>query len=544
VRPLKKKVWFLSLFLVFFGIVLILSNVFTHAIFGFDQNGLYFHGPYYMVYMFIPLAFLTIDILYPFIRRASLIREQMLTIQCYSVIIITATLVQWRHPSLLLVSASFVVADFLIVLSFQKTEEIFDSLTGLYGKQSFHYAMTQLIQSHRESQIVLVKISHGDGFVKALGEKFTDNIIIKVAIYLSLLFKERAVYRIAYDTFVLVCSSKEEMNETVTKAKQAFPHSFIIDEKKIETSVSVHYIDAIERLQSYEEWSDVLQLCKEVAKKGESFVGVTHRELSDIRYHKKIEKLLIDAVNDSSLVVNFQPFYDTNKKAFTCAEALVRLQGQADQLLTPSLFLPIAKESVLIHNLDMVMCEKSLTLLEKLKFQYPSFRISCNLSKYDFITPDFVGEILALMSHHDVDPYHLIFELNETIDYLTPHLENTLSRLQASGVNLLMDDFGTGYSNLQSVMTLPFNFYKINRSLLLLCEENQQYQVLIAGLVTAIKAIGKEIIVEGVENEAQARLAMRMGIHLQQGFFYARPLSESDFYALLKNPPTFDMLDT
>jgi len=543
VRPLKKKIWFLSFALVTFGLLLIITNIFTHAIFVFDSQGLYSHGSYYMLYMIVPLSFLTIDIIYPLIRRASLIRDQIITIQCYSVIVIIATLVQWRFPSLLLVSASFVAADFLIVLSFQKSEEIFDSLTGLYGKQSFNNTLTHLIESQKESQIVLLKVSHISGYMKALGEKFTDNLIVQMSMYLSRLFHKKALYRIAYDTFVIVCEGKDEMDAIMAKAHKAFPHSFDINDKEIETLVSVHYIDSIEQLQSYEEWSDVLQLCEEVAKRGESFVGVTHREISDIRYHKMIEKLLADAIQDSSLIVNFQPFYDTNKKAFTRAEALVRLEGENGKLFTPSLFLPIAKESVLIHNLDMLMCEKSLALLEKLKLQYPSFMISCNLSKFDFITQDIVGEIQELIDSYDVDLHHLIFELNETIDYLTPHLESMLLHLKASGVNLLMDDFGSGYSNLKSVITLPFDFYKINRSLLLLCEENQQYQVLIAGLVTAIKAIGKDIIVEGVENEAQARLAMSMGIHLQQGFFYSKPLGESDFFAFLKNPPTFDCFD-
>ena len=102
----------------------------------------------------------------------------------------------------------------------------------------------------------------------------------------------------------------------------------------------------------------------------------------------------------------------------------------------------------------------------------------------------------------------------------------TLRRLDRMGVRTALDDFGTGYSSLAYLQRLPIGSLKIDRSFvsgLVLGPAG----VAGGGLVPIVDAIaamgrtlGKTVVAEGVETEAQARYLQRIGVQRVQGYHY------------------------
>ncbi len=57
--------------------------------------------------------------------------------------------------------------------------------------------------------------------------------------------------------------------------------------------------------------------------------------------------------------------------------------------------------------------------------------------------------------------------------------------------------------------------------------------IIISSVVNMTKELGFDIIAEGVETKEQADLLASMGCEKIQGFYYARPVPETDFCAML-----------
>ena len=90
-----------------------------------------------------------------------------------------------------------------------------------------------------------------------------------------------------------------------------------------------------------------------------------------------------------------------------------------------------------------------------------------------------------------------------------------------------MDDFGTGYSSLGYLTYVPVDIIKIDKSLV------DNYLVdgkdsVIKNIVSLMHDLGKDIIIEGVEEEWQFKKLQDFGADVIQGFYFSEPLSSDD----------------
>jgi EAL domain-containing protein (putative c-di-GMP-specific phosphodiesterase class I) len=104
-----------------------------------------------------------------------------------------------------------------------------------------------------------------------------------------------------------------------------------------------------------------------------------------------------------------------------------------------------------------------------------------------------------------------------------------MSALAALGVTLSIDDFGTGYSSLAYLKRFPIQRLKIDRSFV----QGLPGAASDAGIANAIvqmgRALGLQVIAEGVETEAQRDFLAQAGCHEFQGFLFAPPLRPEEF---------------
>lgn len=119
----------------------------------------------------------------------------------------------------------------------------------------------------------------------------------------------------------------------------------------------------------------------------------------------------------------------------------------------------------------------------------------------------------------------------------TKRAEAIVSSLTDYGVRFFMDDFGTGYSNLSCVLGLPFEYIKLDRSLIAPLPDDPQADLMVRTLIQLFHGLGKRLIAEGVETASQAELLCRCGADSIQGFYYARPMPEGDFIRFLSTAP-------
>jgi len=96
-----------------------------------------------------------------------------------------------------------------------------------------------------------------------------------------------------------------------------------------------------------------------------------------------------------------------------------------------------------------------------------------------------------------------------------------------------MDDFGSGYSSLNMLNEAEFNLLKIDM-IFMRNLTNRNKVSLIPYIMDIAKALQMEVLVEGVETQAQLEILKCYGCRYVQGFLYSKPLSIRDFEKLLE----------
>jgi EAL domain-containing protein (putative c-di-GMP-specific phosphodiesterase class I) len=102
-------------------------------------------------------------------------------------------------------------------------------------------------------------------------------------------------------------------------------------------------------------------------------------------------------------------------------------------------------------------------------------------------------------------------------------------------VQLALDDFGAGYSSLGSLQRFPLDLLKLDRALISSLSDSTGAAIVRAAIELG-KALGVNVIAEGIETRAQLDTLRELGCPLGQGFLFARPLPRDQALHLLDGP--------
>ena len=92
-----------------------------------------------------------------------------------------------------------------------------------------------------------------------------------------------------------------------------------------------------------------------------------------------------------------------------------------------------------------------------------------------------------------------------------------------------MDDFGSGYSSLNSLRNAPIDVLKLDMLFLANDTHGKRGATIVQAIVKMAIDIGLSVIAEGVESKEQVEQLKRLGCHVIQGYYYAKPMKVKDF---------------
>jgi EAL domain-containing protein (putative c-di-GMP-specific phosphodiesterase class I) len=97
------------------------------------------------------------------------------------------------------------------------------------------------------------------------------------------------------------------------------------------------------------------------------------------------------------------------------------------------------------------------------------------------------------------------------------------------GLQMSIDDFGTGYSSLSYLKRFPIGKLKIDRSFVMGLPDDESDAGIVRAILQMARALGKTVIAEGVETEAQRQFLQDAGCDEFQGFLFAPALDTLSF---------------
>ncbi len=514
--------------------VIVLLNPFNHFMFVIsNETGYVAHSGEVLIFGIAILYMVMILVIA--IRYRKILSPQLTTVIISYILVYLVFLgIQYLFPSQVLSGTASVLFILILYLYIQNMEMRTDRLTNLLNRAAGEQQLKLLDKQQHPTQLVLISLSDFRTVNGLYGQAFGDAILRLISDYLVNFTNVGSVFRYSGDTFLLIL--KEDSESALIKLKEIrdrFKKSFTVGETTTTIRANFVFAQYPDHIKSSENALAILEFLTAKIKQDpkENFIRSSSKSLDEMKRRSQVIEIIKRAVEQDLFSIAIQPIYSITKQTYTKAEALLRLSDQQLGIISPAEFIPLAEETGLIISIGKLVTKKTAKFIKEcndLGIFLDS--ISVNYSVHHMSYIHLIEDINNVIEETKIFPSQLKIEITESIfisDY--SQILNNIDALNKIGVGILLDDFGTGFSNLASVVKLPLELVKFDRTLILESFGNQKSMAMVEGLIQAFKRSGFPTLAEGVETEMQETMVQEMGFEYIQGYHKSRPLSPRDF---------------
>jgi predicted signal transduction protein with EAL and GGDEF domain/DNA-binding NarL/FixJ family response regulator len=236
----------------------------------------------------------------------------------------------------------------------------------------------------------------------------------------------------------------------------------------------------------------------------------------------------------TELALHFQPRIELPSYTTKGVEALLRWNSRELGSVSPAEFIPVAEESGVIVPLGQWVLRSACATMQRLM---PGLDLSVNISPRQFSEPGFVATVAEVLRSTGYPPERLELEITEGVVMQgTQETHGVMEQLKQLGVRIVLDDFGTGYSSLSYLVSFPIDTLKIDRSFVVGLPAQKNASV-IAAILALARGLELQVVVEGVETEAQLQHFVPFGRIEIQGYHFSRPRPAEELVGWLAENP-------
>jgi len=411
-------------------------------------------------------------------------------------------------------------------------QAFYDHLTGLpnrtlFGDRVEHALARRVGERGPRSALLFVDIDDFKLINDRYGHQVGDQVLSSVANRLQQILRpEDTVARLSGDEFgVLVedLTDQRQVRAIAARVLHGFSRPIDIADRQVRVSASIGVAVGSTALnaESLIRNADFAMYAAKQSGKGRyRMYNAAERVAADIGARLRAD--LNGVVERDELRVHYQPIVDLRTRNVVSVEALIRWQHPDLGLLHPAAFIPIAEETGAIVDLGSWVLETACNQLRAWQEHLPSLSLSVNVSGLQLQGVRLIEDVQRAVRVSGIAATSLILEMTETILIAEPAAETMLRQLKGIGVRLAIDDFGTGYSSISYLRRFPFDIFKIDieftREI-----ETPEGEALFGGIVQLGRALGLEIVAEGIETPLQRDLVARSTCDGGQGYLFGRP---------------------
>lgn len=138
------------------------------------------------------------------------------------------------------------------------------------------------------------------------------------------------------------------------------------------------------------------------------------------------------------------------------------------------------------------------------------------------------GFMADLLAHQAMSAGDIVIEVLEDSIRDEIRFVETVERLREEGFLIALDDFGAGHSNFDRVWTVRPEIVKLDRSFAVRMEHDADVRRLMPRFVNLLHEAGSLVLLEGIETETQAHIALDADIDFVQGYYFSRPAARPE----------------
>jgi diguanylate cyclase (GGDEF)-like protein len=415
-----------------------------------------------------------------------------------------------------------------------------DPLTGLLNRASFKRRLEALVANRHERALIGVVYIDLDRFKQVndgFGHLKGDELLCGVTERLKdLSSKGLSVARLGGDEFAMIVeerSTEAEIVELAERACACLGRPFQLGEVEANIGGSVGVAICPDDGEEPQELLRRADIAMYRAKTGGRNMTVRFDSSmdNDVQERRLLEAELRQALEQDALTMAYQPFWASDGQTLVGVEALVRWSHPTRGPISPAVFVPIAEEAGLIHELGEWTMRRSMQEAKRWK----GVTLAVNISPLQVKRQGLMASLRAIIDETGIEPERLEIEITEGVLMEDADAGVRLIRaLKELGCHVALDDFGTGFSSLSYLRRFPFDKLKVDQSFVRALGQGAGTAAIIHSVIALGRALGLTVHAEGVETLEHHIFLRAAGCHHLQGFYFAKPMPASEIDALME----------
>lgn len=224
---------------------------------------------------------------------------------------------------------------------------------------------------------------------------------------------------------------------------------------------------------------------------------------------------------DFSIASAFQPIFSLSHRGPVGYEALCRARAPDDTPVSPlALFGQVNDES------DNVLLDRLCRAVHVQNFARFSDKswLFLNVNPQVTVLGKSYGSFFQqMLEHNNIPASQIVIEILEKSIYDESILSAAVNYYKKLGCLVAIDDFGASHSNFDRIWNIQPDIVKFDRSIVVQAENNRVVRKALPNMVSLIQELGCIALMEGVETEKQALIAMDSNVDLVQGYYFGYP---------------------
>ena len=531
-----------------YGIVVasVAVNLFNNCLFSFGNQG-YIRGPLNLLgYLVVMFEVVMVGLCY---LKNSDIASRSMRKAMRSIPYVVCGILIWQLICRDTMMNGLIAAmvDLILFISFQSRRNNTDYLTNLGNRGVFVEDLGVLCESQKRLHIIMLYLNKFGRVNREFGQKNGDEFLYAVARYLDNLSPAARAYRLGSLEFAIICREEEDASYlcTVNDIRERFAKPWEIGDMKATLSVSVSDLYLYGTAESGQESREAdntriieqLEYAMRLAKaEGENgWVPFDRKVRMMMERQKSIIEQMRETIANKSFSVYYQPIYCWKDGLFCSAEALARMSDKEGNPIPPSEFITLAESTGMINELNWIIVEKVCAFVGS----HPELKlkgIAINMSIRQFMEEGMKEKLDRILDKYGVSHEILKIEITERVISENPvKAREIMESLTAEGIRFYLDDFGMGYSNFASVLSLPFDTIKLDKTLTDKALGTPKERQIFHSLVEMFLKARYSIVAEGAETEEMVEELTRLQVDRIQGYYYSKPLPEEEYLQFMED---------
>lgn len=392
-----------------------------------------------------------------------------------------------------------------------------DHLTNLPNM----YKLRSDLDDYKNFALVVFNIDNFQTINNFYGYMVGDYVIEKVGKYLQEKLPEHYIYKLSGDEFAFILDEEigfyELKNYLDTLYKKI--KNIVIEYQNINIYVDFTLASSTNR-DNKNIFSNVSMALKYAKEIGAKFWIYEDRMNFENEYERnlKLSAIVRNAVENLKIMPYFQAIVDSKTSKIKKYECLARLIDKNGKILSPTLFIPVAKKIKVYKIVTKTIIDKSFEAFEDNEFEF-----SINLSIDDIMSSEIFNFIIDKLKNSKASK-RVIFELLES-DAIedSKKVDRFISEVKRYGAKIAIDDFGSGYSNFGYLTKMNVDYIKIDGSLVQNIDVDKNALLVVETIVEFAKKLGIKTIAEYVHSSMIMDIVRDLGVDYSQGFYIDEP---------------------